>query len=82
MVDMNDARDNKATETQAYEALRLAQIHAHKGQMASSARSCAVDAEAFFNKGMFGYAHEWARQSLRYSVGVFHDDFAKLGGGL
>jgi hypothetical protein len=77
---MRDARDNKATEAQAYDALRAAQIHAETTTkpMKSSAKSCAVDAEAFFNKGMFGYAHEWACESLKYSVGIFHADYERI----
>jgi len=77
---MNDARNNKATETQAYSALRIAQIHAETTTkpMKSSAVHCAQEAERFFNEGRFGFAHEWAKESLRYSVGVFHPDFAKV----
>lgn len=75
---MNDARNNKATETEAYEALRLAQIEAERTTkpMKSSAVHCVGEAERFYNSGMFGYAHEWAKESLRYSVGVFHPFFA------
>lgn len=77
---MFNAAKNTATETQAYEALRLAQIHAEtttKGGK-SSALMCAKDAEKFFNEGRFGFCHEWAWQSLKHSVGMFHADFKKL----
>lgn len=79
---MFNAYKNTATETQAFEALRLAQINAETTAkpMKSSAESCAKDAEAFFNKGAFGFAHEWACESLRYSVGILHADYAKAWG--
>jgi hypothetical protein len=57
-------------ETQAYEALRAAQLHQHLGQMASSAKLCAETAEAFFNKGNFADCHRCALRSLAYSVGI------------
>lgn len=69
---------NPITETQAYEAVRLAQLNAHKGQLASSAALCAQDALACFNAGDFAHAFSRARESLRYSVGVFHPDYAKV----
>jgi hypothetical protein len=55
----------------AYNALRAAQIHAHLGQMSSSAQLCAKDAEALFNRGEYAYAHKRALKSLAYSVGKF-----------
>ena len=63
---------NIVTEAQAYEAIRLAQLNAHKGALASSAAVCAADAVACFNAGDFDFAYSRARESLRYSVGVFH----------
>ena len=79
---MFNAYKNTANETQAFEALRLAQMHAETTTkpMKSSAASCAAEAEAFFNKGMFGFAHEWACESLRYSVGILHADYSKAWG--
>lgn len=76
---MFDATKNPATEAQAYEALRMAQINAEltTKPMKSSAAHCAEEAEKFFNKCMFGYAHEWACESLKYSVGVFHPAYLK-----
>lgn len=66
------------TENQAFEALRLAQCHEHLGALASSAKLCAVDAEGLFNRGdLVGCMHR-ARESLRYSVGVFHPAYAKV----
>jgi hypothetical protein len=69
---MFDATKNTATEAQAYEAMRQAQCNEHKGAMRSSAKHCAEESARFFNAGMFGYAHEWACESLRYSVGILH----------
>ena len=69
---------NHITETQAYEAIRLAQLNAHKGTLATSAASCAADAVACFNVGDYAHAFARARESLRYSVGVFHSDYAKV----
>ena len=76
---MFDATKNQATEPQAYEAMRLAQINAELTDkpMKSSAELCVKECEGFFNAGMFGYAHEWALESLRYSVGILHRDYAK-----
>lgn len=68
------------TETQAYEALRLAQIHAERTTkpLKTSAASCVQDAERCFNAGDFACTLSRARESLRYSIGVFHPDFAKV----
>lgn len=76
---VTDATKSRATLSQAYEALRLAQIHADVdgGVLRSSAVACVKDAEVFFSKGMYGFAHAWAVESLRYSVGVFHTSFAR-----
>jgi hypothetical protein len=62
-------------ETAAYEAIRLAQLHEHRGVMASSARLCAADAVGRFNAGDFESAHRRAVDSLRYSVGIFGEAF-------
>lgn len=76
---MKDARDNKATENQAYQVLRLAQIHAEATTlpMKTSAKHCAKEAEEFFNKGLFGYCHEWACESLKYSVGILYPEYIR-----
>jgi hypothetical protein len=59
------------TEAEAYEALRLAQLHTRQGAMQSSAELCAADALECFNAGDYGHAHERAVKSLAYSVGIF-----------
>lgn len=81
---MFNAYKNQATETQAYEAMRLAQINAERTTkpMKSSAEHCVKECEGFFNQGRFGFAHEWALESLRYSVGILHPDFAKAESGV
>lgn len=55
----------------AYEVVRLAQIHDHLGQMASSARLCRSDAVHLFNHGDYEGAVRRAVASLKYSVGMF-----------
>jgi hypothetical protein len=77
---MFDATMNTATETEAYETLRKAQIHAETTTkpMKSSAVHCAKEAEAYFNRGMFGFAHEWACESLKYSVGILHPEYEQV----
>lgn len=77
---MFDALKNTATEAQAYEAMRQAQMAAELTEKTgkSSAELCVKEAEAFFNKGMFGFCHEWAMESLRHSVGVFHPTYTKV----
>ena len=76
---MFNAYENRATEAQAYEALRLAQIEAERTTkpMKSSAEACAKDAAAFFDQGRFGFCHEWAVESLKYSVGILSPAYAK-----
>jgi hypothetical protein len=69
-----DATKNKATEEQAYNALRLAQIHAELSSN-SSAEFCAKEAARFYNQEWFGFCHEWAKESLSHSVGIFHNDY-------
>lgn len=75
---MNNGANKTVTEAQAYEALRLAQINEHKGSLSSSAVLAAQDAAACFNAGDFASCVRRARESLRYSVGVFHADYAKV----
>lgn len=74
------------TESQAYEALRLAQMYLDKEQaradanggehperkMVSSARVACDDAKDLLNKGDFSYAFKRAKRSLAYSVGMSH----------
>jgi uncharacterized protein (UPF0332 family) len=66
------------TETRAYEALRLAQLHETEGRLASSAKSTADDARKLFNRGEYQYAAQRALDSLDYSVGLFHADRATV----
>jgi hypothetical protein len=68
----------QSAESRAYEAVRLAQVNEHKGAMASSAALCSADALACFNVGDYTHAVARARESLRYSVGIFHPDYAKV----
>ena len=70
----------RKSEAVAYEAIRLAQINADRGAMASSAHVAALDAVACFNSGDFSAAHSRACDSLSYSVGVFHADYRKAMG--
>lgn len=65
------------TESQAYEAIRLAQVHEHEGRMPSSAQLAAGDAVKCFNRGDYTSARMRARDSLSYSVGVFHPDYQR-----
>ena len=67
----------EVSEATAYEAMRLAQVHEHEGGMVSSAKLCVKDAEKLFNEGRYEHAYGWAVRSLKYSVGVFHADYAK-----
>lgn len=59
------------------QVLSLARKHIGSGSMVSSARLCLADAVKLADEGELGYARERAIQSLKYSVGVFHPDFAK-----
>ena len=61
---------------QAEKAIRIARKHVSNGAvMESSARSCLADAINTFDKGNFDAAIMWAKKSLAYSVGVFHQDY-------
>jgi len=61
----------KISEKEAYETLHLALLHEEKGPMSDSAKLCAKDALDLFNAGDFDSAYTRARESIRYSVGVF-----------
>jgi hypothetical protein len=65
-------------ETLAFEALRTAQVHEHKGAMPSSAKLNSVEAEKAFNLGRFDLVFRRAIRSVEYSVGIFHADHARL----
>jgi len=60
------------------EILRLARKHLGNGAaMDSSARFCMAEAIARVDDGDLTAAAMWARKSLAYSVGVFHDDYQR-----
>lgn len=68
-------------EAKAYEAIRLAQLHAANGAaMMSSALFALRDAEKLFEEGSFGTAYAWAVTSLTYSVSIFHADCQRAKG--
>jgi len=65
------------------EILDLARKHVNNGAaMASSALLCLRDAEGFAHAGLEPIARNRAVDSLKYSVGIFHPDFAKAKGAL
>ncbi len=77
---MNNAAKTEASEYNAYEAIRAADLaiekarrpfSADKASMLSSAALARDDAQALFNKGDYKYARLRALDSLSYSVGVF-----------
>lgn len=59
------------------EALSIAQHHAEtsKKEMVESAFSCLKTARKVIADGNAEWAWRWARESLAYSVGVFHPDY-------
>ena len=69
---------NPATKSEALEALTLAKAHAPRAAMASSAELCAAEATIYFEEGKFGFCHEWAVESLRYSLGILHPEFQQV----
>lgn len=76
--DMNNGEYSIAArnmQTLAYEALRIAQLNEHRGEMSSSAILCAKEAEARFNEERFALCLGWALESLAYSVGKFNPDW-------
>lgn len=61
------------------QALTLARRHvANNLDYLSSARLCLADAESLMLLGKSASALRRARDSLAYSVGVFHPDFAAV----
>jgi len=61
----------------ANQVLILARKHLGNGTMESSARLCLADAVRLFDDGDHDAAKSRALKSLQYSVGCFHEDFAK-----
>ena len=47
------------------------------GGMESSARICLSDANHLFDRGLIDNAKKRALDSLRFSVGIFHQDYIK-----
>lgn len=81
MKPLFDASKNIATAEQAFDAVLLATRLAEQmdpAKMKSSAVHCAELASKFAIEGRFGYAHEWACESLAYSVGILHPDYRRL----
>jgi len=58
------------------EVIALAEAHVHEGNMVSSSVSCLEDAKRHAKEGNGPFAVRWAIWSLKYSVGVFHPDYA------
>lgn len=70
------------TETQAFNAIRIAQIEADRAELEirqnwQSARLALTDAEHCFNRLDFRYARERALDSLAHSVGKFSPRYAE-----
>jgi hypothetical protein len=61
----------------ASEAIRTAESHAHEGPMSSSAKLRLEDAKKLHAEGKHEDAHQAAADSLKYSVGVLHEDYKK-----
>ena len=60
------------------ELLTLARKHLHNGAaMATSAEVCMNDAVQQYDAGDFQSARYWALKSLKYSIGIFHNDYKK-----
>jgi len=57
--------------------IRLARKHLGSGAMESSARLCLSDAINLYEQGDYASAKTRALKSLCYSVGMFHEDYAK-----
>ena len=66
--------------TTVAKAIQLARKHVGNGAvMDSSARVCLADAVALFDAGKLADARQRAVDSLRFSVGEFHEDFIAAG---
>lgn len=57
--------------------MALARKHLGKGMMESSARLCLSDANHLFDRGLLDYAKKRALESLKYSIGILHQDYIK-----
>ena len=59
-------------------AIATARWHQEKGEMASSAKLCADDAIDLYEQGSIVSAYRRAKDSLSYSVGLFHPDYKEV----
>lgn len=59
------------------EVIAIAEAHVKEGNMETSAKSCLEDAKRHAKEGNGPFAIRWAIWSLKYSVGVFHPDYAR-----
>ena len=59
------------------QVITLARRHVRTGTMQDSAYLCLVEAVKLYDEGRFEDAKNRALRSLRYSVGVFHADYAQ-----
>ncbi len=57
--------------------INLARSHVHEGTMQSSARLNLSDANEAYDHGNYGAARLSALRSLKYSVGLFHEDYKR-----
>jgi hypothetical protein len=62
---------------QTDKVMALARKHIGKGMMESSARVCLSDANHLFDRGLLDYAKKRALESLKYSIGILHQDYIK-----
>lgn len=78
-----NAYDNKATKLEAFVTLQDAWREAHR-TLNGSALHCLEMARSFFcdaeksgsaKNNNYGFAHEWATQSLAHSIGIFGDEY-------
>lgn len=66
------------TKAAALYAIAIAKKNQDKGEMASSAKLCADDAMACYEQGNTKSAYNRAKDSLSYSVGLFHSDYCEV----
>ena len=68
--------------TIASTTIELASKHVDNGAvMQSSAQMCAMEAVRMYGKGVYAAAYREAKNSLKYSVGIFHADYRLANGG-
>ena len=59
-------------------AIAIARKNQGAGEMASSAKLCADDAMTCYEQGDCESAYRRAKDSLSYSVGLFHADYREV----